>query len=81
MDAREAPFLETCPRSSSGAPRRGAGQLIFLECANDVLVKRYRETRRVHPLAPEGTVEEGIERERSLLDRRRLADHVIDTSA
>ena len=43
---------------------------------------RYRETRRVHPLAPGGTVEEGIEIERRLLvDVAGLADHLIDTSA
>ena len=42
---------------------------------------RYRETRRVHPLSPQGTVEEGIDRERKLLDDvARLADHVIDTT-
>src|SRR5262249_22521676 len=57
-------------------------QVVFLECANDVLVARYRETRRVHPLAPAGPVEEGIERERRLLvEVAALADHVIDTSA
>jgi UPF0042 nucleotide-binding protein len=46
-----------------------------------VLVNRYRETRRVHPLSPEGPVERGIEIERDLLrDVADLADHVIDTS-
>jgi UPF0042 nucleotide-binding protein len=46
-----------------------------------VLVSRYRETRRVHPLAPAGTVEQGIERERALLeDVARLADYALDTS-
>jgi UPF0042 nucleotide-binding protein len=55
--------------------------VLFLECANQVLVNRYRETRRVHPLSPGGSVEEGIETERRLLaDVARLADRVIDTS-
>ena len=57
-------------------------QIVFLECANDVLEKRYRETRRVHPQAPEGTVQDGIERERALLaDFAGLADHLVDTSS
>jgi UPF0042 nucleotide-binding protein len=57
-------------------------EVLFLECSNVVLEKRYRETRRVHPLSPGGTVEEGIEREREVLaDAARLSDLVIDTSA
>ena len=56
--------------------------VLFLDCANDALVNRYRETRRVHPQAPTGTVEEGIAIERRLLvDMARLADQVIDTSS
>jgi UPF0042 nucleotide-binding protein len=82
MDAREARF----PSGFPGLIRRvrdgdAAAELIFLECANDVLVSRYRETRRVHPLSPAGSVEDGIEAERRLLaDVARVADHVIDTS-
>jgi UPF0042 nucleotide-binding protein len=56
--------------------------VIFLDCSNDVLLNRYRETRRVHPLSPAGSVEEGIEKERRLLvDVSALADHRIETSA
>jgi UPF0042 nucleotide-binding protein len=56
-------------------------QVIFLDCADAVLVNRYRETRRVHPLAPAGTVEEGIEREReALAEIAGLADFRLDTS-
>jgi UPF0042 nucleotide-binding protein len=47
-----------------------------------VLENRYRETRRVHPLSPGGSVVEGIEREREVLaDAARISDVVIDTSA
>ena len=83
IDAREAPFLGDLPAVVRALRGSGAGvEVLFLECANEVLVKRYRETRRVHPLAPGGSVEEGIERERSLLvDVAALADHRIDTSA
>ncbi len=82
IDAREAPFLRAVPEVVQGLRDAGAQvQLIFLECANAVLVNRYRETRRLHPLAPEGRLEEGIERERRLLEHvAGLADSVIDTS-
>jgi UPF0042 nucleotide-binding protein len=56
--------------------------VIFLDCSDAVLVNRYRETRRVHPLSRSGSVEEGIERERRLLvEIAALADYQIDTSA
>jgi UPF0042 nucleotide-binding protein len=57
-------------------------RLIFL-CANDeTLLSRYKETRRRHPLAPEGNVIDGIRREaEALAPIRELADTLIDTSA
>jgi UPF0042 nucleotide-binding protein len=83
LDAREAAFLKEVPAVVEQL--RGIGkdvEVVFLECADEVLVNRYRETRRVHPHAPEGSVEDGIETERRLLvDVAGLADHVIDTSA
>jgi UPF0042 nucleotide-binding protein len=83
IDAREAPFLQEVPAVVGQLRRSGAAvEVIFLECSNEVLVNRYRETRRVHPLAPGGTVAEGIEAERRLLiDVAGLADYAIDTSA
>ncbi|MCP4035350.1 MAG: RNase adapter RapZ [bacterium] len=83
LDAREESFLRTLPSAISELRTRGADvQLTFLECSNEVLEKRYRETRRVHPLSPGGSVVEGIERERGVLaDVARLANQVIDTSA
>ena len=82
IDAREEAFLAGFPAVVESIRRGGSRvDVIFLDCANQVLVNRYRETRRVHPLAPGGTVEEGIARERTLLEEvARLADHVIDTS-
>lgn len=56
-------------------------EILFLECSNDVLVKRYKETRRTHPLSLEGRVDAGIEEERrqtAFLKAR--ADYIIDTS-
>ena len=55
--------------------------ILFMECQDQVLLKRYKESRRLHPLSPEGRVEEGITRERGILAPvRAISDYVIDTS-
>jgi UPF0042 nucleotide-binding protein len=83
VDAREEPFLRELPTAIEALRHSGAQvDVIFLDCSNDALINRYRETRRVHPLSPAGSVEEGIEKERDLLvDVSALADHRIETSA
>jgi UPF0042 nucleotide-binding protein len=82
LDARDTQFLAELPAVVKQL--RDAGrqlQVIFLESSVQVLVNRYRETRRVHPLSRAGSVQEGIETERRLLsDVAALADLVIDTS-
>lgn len=56
-------------------------ELLFLDCRSDVLLRRYSETRRRHPLAPSETPNIGIAREMELLiPIRERADHLIDTS-
>ncbi|MCI8521723.1 MAG: RNase adapter RapZ [Lachnospiraceae bacterium] len=56
-------------------------EILFLEASDAVLLKRYKETRRLHPLSPKGRVEEGIHKERETLEEiRRKADYIIDTS-
>jgi len=63
---------------------RGSGvglRLLFLEADEPTLQTRYKETRRRHPLAPRGSVADGISRERALLaPLRERADLVIDTA-
>mgnify|MGYP001025335903 CR=1 FL=1 len=56
-------------------------KVFFLEASDEVLIRRYKETRRAHPLSPGRTLLEGIadERER-LMEIRKEADHVVDTS-
>jgi RNase adapter protein RapZ len=55
--------------------------LLFLEADEETLLDRYKETRRRHPLAPEGRIVEGIRAERELLaPLRERADVVMDTS-
>ncbi len=58
-----------------------AAELLYLDCRSDVLVRRYSETRRRHPLAPSETPDIGIAREMDLLvPVRARADRLIDTS-
>ncbi len=58
-----------------------AAELLFLDCRAEVLVRRYSETRHVHPLAPEESADVGIARELDLLvPVRERADVLIDTS-
>jgi RNase adapter protein RapZ len=55
---------------------------LFLDCTGAELERRYSETRRRHPLAPDRPAADGIARERELIAAlRRSADHVIDTTA
>jgi RNase adapter protein RapZ len=55
---------------------------LFLDCTGAELERRYSETRRRHPLAPDRPASDGIARERELLaPLRRWSDHVIDTTA
>ena len=56
-------------------------QLLYLDCSAEVLMRRFSETRRRHPLAPAETPEAGVLREFDLLDSvRARADILIDTS-
>lgn len=82
IDAREGTYLKDAPRYIDEARRGGHRvEVLFLDASDDSLIRRFSETRRRHPLAPAGTVEEGIRRERDLLgDLREIADQVIDTS-
>ncbi len=56
-------------------------EILFLDASDDVLVKRYKETRRMHPLAESGRIEQGIALERERLAfLKKHADYIIDTS-
>lgn len=56
-------------------------EILFLEASDETLVKRFKETRRKHPLAGDGSVLRGIKEERRRLERiREKAHYVIDTS-
>ena len=56
-------------------------EILFLDSSDEVLVKRYKETRRTHPLAQNGRVADGIQEERKRLEfLKKQADYIIDTS-
>lgn len=82
VDAREERFLSRLPAVFRELRATGTSvEMIFLDCADEILEKRYRETRRVHPLSPT-SVGDGIARERRLLSEvSGLADFHIDTSS
>jgi len=82
IDLRQRKFF---PRYSSildSLESRGVSlEILFLDAREDVLVRRYSETRRQHPLAASGNLIDGIRREREdLREIRDKADWVIDTS-
>ncbi len=56
-------------------------EMLFLEASDETLIRRYKESRRRHPMAPHGRISEGISRERDRLEHvRGRATHIIDTS-
>lgn len=57
-------------------------EVLFLEATDEVLVKRYKETRRNHPLAGEGRIDSGIKKERKLLENiKKKSNYILDTSS
>jgi len=81
-DVRGGAYFEALRAVVDDLDALGIGhQVLFLEATEQTLVTRYKETRRRHPLAPEGTVATGVAAERSLLaPLRGRADTVIDTT-
>lgn len=56
-------------------------EILFLDSGDDVLIKRYKETRRSHPLAGNGRLDRGISREREKVEfLKKQADYILDTS-
>jgi UPF0042 nucleotide-binding protein len=83
VDVREGEYLTHLLGTLDELRKRGHGvEVLFLEAGEEALVRRYRETRRRHPLAPDGNVVDGIRAERKALSTmREVADRIVDTSA
>jgi UPF0042 nucleotide-binding protein len=76
-DLREDPRQTLQDLRNEGFPI----EILFLECSDPILMRRYSETRRQHPLAAGGSIWEGIRKERAWLQGiRDMAGQVIDTS-
>jgi RNase adapter protein RapZ len=83
VDVREGEYLSHLLESLAQLRERGHNvEVLFLEAGEEALVRRYRETRRRHPLAPDGNVLDGIRAERKAMSTvREVADRIVDTSA
>jgi UPF0042 nucleotide-binding protein len=83
IDLRERGFLADYPAVIDAIRRAGHHvEILYLDAADDVLVRRFSETRRPHPLAEGTNVASGIRREREkLAGLKGMADRIIDTSA
>jgi len=81
VDVREGATLDRLPQILIGIRKLLPTRVIFLDAQDPVLVRRYSETRRPHPLGRTETVSRSIVEERQLLDPiRNVADTLIDTS-
>jgi UPF0042 nucleotide-binding protein len=83
VDVREGNFLSSFPKIFKRLRKmRGLNPvLIFLEANSATLVRRFSETRRPHPLAPDRSASEGIRDERARMTTvREMADEIVDTS-
>ena len=82
MDIRGGQFFSDLKLAIEELKARGVEyKILFLEATDDVLIRRYNETRRTHPLSDGGPVLVGIQKERALMEElRRMADYIIDTS-
>jgi UPF0042 nucleotide-binding protein len=82
MDLREKEFLQKYSEIFKELRDEGyLFEILFLEASTEVLVRRYSQTRRKHPLSEEKNLLEGIQAEREALkELREIADMIIDTS-
>ena len=82
IDARSGRSLEELAQVLDHMKEAGYDfEILFMDAEDSVLVKRYKETRRSHPLAASGRVDDGIRLERQKMEfLRKRADYIIDTT-
>ena len=82
VDIREAGFSKKFPEVLKAIRKKISPRVIFLEASDEVLVKRFSESRRPHPLARKRSVMESVQLERKRLAKiKSMADEVIDTTS
>lgn len=81
-DLRGGEFFSSLSEALSNLEKEGFRlQVLFLDASDETLIRRYKESRRRHPLSPQGRVLDGIQAERQQLEDLRIrADTIIDTS-
>ncbi|NLK43308.1 MAG: RNase adapter RapZ [Tissierellia bacterium] len=82
VDIRSGEFFDSLFNGLDELEKMGISyKILFLDAADNTLIKRYKELRRPHPLNPDGSIIEGINEERNLLyEVKKRADYKIDTS-
>ncbi len=82
VDIRGGEFFNNLFKSLGDLADKGIGyKILFLDASDNVLIKRYKELRRPHPLTPEGSIIDGINQERMMLQELKdRAYYIIDTS-
>ena len=82
LDVRADKSFDNVEQVLAALKRKGYKyEILFMDASDEVLIKRYKETRRAHPVCPTSRVENGIAQERKILEQIKAdADYVIDTS-
>ncbi len=82
LDVRGGQKFEEIPTVIDSLKEKGYPvEILYMDASDAVLIKRYKESRRLHPLAQDGRVEDGIKLEKNILKGiKKKADYVIDTS-
>ena len=82
IDIRNGKELDKMDRQLEGMKAAGYEyEILFMDASDKTLIKRYKETRRQHPMAIDGRIESGLKEERSKLGfLKKEADYIIDTS-
>jgi len=82
VDIRETGFIQEFPRVLKSIRKVVSPRLLFLEASDDMLVKRFSESRRPHPLKEKESILENVILERKRFSEiKKIADEVIDTSS
>ncbi len=82
MDIRGGEFFDDLNKAIEDMQSIGGNhKVVFLEASDEVLIRRYKESRRIHPVSKDGSIQDGITQERDKLSEiRKIADYIIDTS-
>lgn len=82
VDIRSGEFFDHLFKGLDALESKGISiKILFLDAADNVLIKRYKELRRPHPLNPDGSIIDGINEERVLMEEvKKRSDYIIDTS-